>query len=77
MKKLITLFTLTLASGITSADGFQPWADRTAPEIDRPTVSEAAPLHGFAPWRNQITIKDINDNIDVAQSYDIGFRPWS
>ena len=77
MKKFITVFTLTLASGIASADGFHPWANRTAPEIDSLTVSEATPFNGFAPWRDQITIEDVNDNIDVAQSYDIGFRPWS
>lgn len=78
MKKLITLLTLTLASGIASANGFHPWADQTITEISGAPTTEEAPFSGFAPWRDRLTtIKDVRDNIDVAQSYEIGFRPWS
>ena len=78
MKKFITLLTLTLASGIASANGFHPWADQTITENSGAPTTQEIPFNGFAPWRDRLnTIKDVRDNIDIAQSYEIGFRPWS
>ena len=78
MKKLIGLILLTTASGLASANGFQPWENRDVVNSDLRSVSGESTFTGFAPWRDRdVQVEPVDANLDIATANSIGFRPWS
>ena len=78
MKKLIALIVLTTGSGIASANGFQPWENRTVANTDPTVAPTEVTFNGFAPWRDRaIQAEQTHDNAEFAATDPIGFRPWS